>query len=486
VASEVDNIIDGLPSHWERTTLGTICERGGGLVQTGPFGSQLHAADYVAVGIPSIMPVNIENFRVTEQGIERVAPADAERLSRHLVRPGDIVFSRRGDVERHALIRESERGWMCGTGCVLVRMGDKWKHDETPVLPEFASYWLRHPDVRGWIVAHAVGSTMPNLNTSIMAAIPFVVPPLPEQRSISRVLGGLDDKIELNRRMNRTLEDLARGLFRSWFVDFDPVTKPSRGFAGNGHGRAPATPAGLFPKRLVDSPIGPIPEGWRVGTLGDIGTNPRRGVLPSEVDSATPYIGLEHMPRRCIALDDWGTAADVSSGKSRFARGEILFGKLRPYFHKVGVALIDGVCSTDVIVAAPKKECWFGVLLGHLSSDEFIDYVDGASGGTRMPRTSWGDMARYQIAIPPEPIAASFAVWLRRVSELMREHAHESRTLAALRDALLPQLLSGEIRLREAEAAVGETFRSGGTPRRGDGSTHPRTGKAAGTAKGRL
>ena len=189
--------------------------------------------------------------------------------------------------------------------------------------------------------------------------------------------------------------------------------------------------------------------------MGEIGTNPRRGVLPSEVDATTPYIGLEHMPRRCIALDDWGTAADVSSGKSRFARGEILFGKLRPYFHKVGVALIDGVCSTDVIVAAPKKECWFGVLLGHLSSDEFIDYVDGASGGTRMPRTSWGDMARYSIALPSEPIAQAFSKWMQDVADMIRTSVHESRSLAALRDALLPQLLSGEIRLREATHAVG-------------------------------
>ncbi len=222
-----------------------------------------------------------------------------------------------------------------------------------------------------------------------------------------------------------------------------------------------------------------------MGTVGEIGTNPRRGVLPSEVDATTPYVGLEHMPRRCIALDDWGTAADVSSGKSRFSRGEILFGKLRPYFHKVGVALIDGVCSTDVIVAAPKQECWFGVLLGHLSSDEFIDYVDGASGGTRMPRTSWGDMARYQIVIPPEPIAASYSAWMRQVADMLRLHAHESRALAALRDALLPQLLSGEIRLREAERAVDDSLQSTRTPPRAGGPTLPRGGKAAGTMKGR-
>jgi type I restriction enzyme S subunit len=437
-------------------------------------------APLTAFGYPSVRTTNIKNGRIDWDNCNRVDQATYDAWTRRREpKPGDLILAREAPVGEVGLIPEEHKA-VLGQRTVLICP------DRSKVDPRYLHFLLISPDVQADMLGKATGSTVEHLNMSDIRELPLPeLPPLPEQRSIARVLGGLDDKIELNRRMNRTLEDLARGVFRSWFVDFDPVTKPSRGFAGNGHGRAPATPAGLFPKRLVDSPIGPIPEGWRVGTVGDIGTNPRRGVLPSEVDSATPYIGLEHMPRRCIALDDWGTAADVSSGKSRFARGEILFGKLRPYFHKVGVALIDGVCSTDVIVAAPKKECWFGVLLGHLSSDEFIDYVDGASGGTRMPRTSWGDMARYQIAIPPEPIAASFAVWMRRVSELMREHAHESRTLAALRDALLPQLLSGEIRLRDAEAAVGDSIHAVGTPRRGDGSTHLRTGKVAGRARGK-
>jgi len=492
VASEVDNIIDGLPAHWERTTLGTICERGGGLVQTGPFGSQLHAADYVAVGIPSIMPVNIDNFRVTEQGIERVAPADAERLSRHLVRPGDIVFSRRGDVERHALIRESERGWMCGTGCVLVRMGDKWKHDETPVLPEFASYWLRHPDVRGWIVAHAVGSTMPNLNTSIMAAIPFVVPPLPEQRSIARVLGGLDDKIELNRRMNKTLEDLARGVFRSWFVDFDPVTKPSRGFAGNGHGRAPATPAGLFPKRLVDSPIGPIPEGWRVGTVADLCTT-QYGYTASATDEA---IGPRMLRVTDMNKEPWVEWADVPHCR--------IHDDLLPrYLLKLGDVLVSrmadpgkaaiveemlpegAVFASYLIRLATRSISASYYLFYYLRSDQYLDYAESVSGGTVQKNMNAQVITAAQMVIAPDAVADEFARLVRPWRARIATNLQESRQLAALRDALLPQLLSGEIRLRDAEAAVGESLQSVGTPRRGDGSTHPRTGKVAGSARGK-
>jgi len=254
---------------------------------------------------------------------------------------------------------------------------------------------------------------IPNLRLSI--------PPFPEQRAIARVLGALNDKIELNRRMNETLEALAQSLFKSWFVD---ATQDA------------------------------LPKGWKEDTLGDVAENPRRGIQPDEIEPATPYIGLEHMPRRCIALSDWGHADELESNKFEFKRGEILFGKLRPYFHKVGVAPVDGVCSTDILVVVPKAPAWFGFILGHISSVEFINHTEAASGGTKMPRTSWQDMARYEVALPPEPLAADFTEKICPAIERIIANIHESRTLAALRDALLPKLLSGEVRVPTAAKLV--------------------------------
>jgi len=136
-----DSLVGSLPSGWDHTTLGEACNREGGNIQTGPFGSQLHASDYVPQGIPSIMPQNIGNNRVIEDGIARITADDAMRLRRYLVRIGDIVYSRRGDVEKRALIREKEDGWLCGTGCLRVRFG------ATGVDPSYASYYLGHPSV---------------------------------------------------------------------------------------------------------------------------------------------------------------------------------------------------------------------------------------------------------------------------------------------------------------------------------------------------
>jgi type I restriction enzyme S subunit len=167
----VESEMGRIPKGWRATTLGAEVKRCGGVIQTGPFGSQLHASDYVPVGIPVVMPKDIPGRRVSTSEIARVAEHDANRLARHRLQLGDIVYSRRGDVERHALISHREVGWLCGTGCLLVRLGPTWPS------PMFASCALDRPESRSWISQHAIGATMPNLNTGILAAVPLVVPP---------------------------------------------------------------------------------------------------------------------------------------------------------------------------------------------------------------------------------------------------------------------------------------------------------------------
>jgi type I restriction enzyme S subunit len=293
---------------------------------------------------------------------------------------------------------------------------------------------------------------MPALNEGIIKSIPLQLPPLSEQKAIASVLGALDDKIELNGQMNTTLEAIARALFQSWFVDFEPVRAKLDGRKPSNLDAATAAP---FPDSFQDSELGPIPSGWAVGRVGDIATNPRRTIEPDEIPANTPYIGLENMPRRSVALGEWQEASRIASGKSRFNMGEILFGKLRPYFHKVGVAPFDGVCSTDILVLAPKSAEWSGFLLGHASSDELVQFADLASTGTKMPRTNWGDISSFKVAVPPKLIAAAFTRQIEPILARLRAHVFESRTLASLRDALLPKLLNGDLSVAEALANSG-------------------------------
>lgn len=191
-----------------------------------------------------------------------------------------------------------------------------------------------------------------------------------------------------------------------------------------------------------------------MGTLGDVAEHTRRGVQPESIAGDTPYIALEHMPRRCRALSDWGVADGLESNKFEFRKGEILFGKFRPYFHKVGVAPVDGVRSTDIVVVAPQDRAWFGFVLGHVSSVELVEYTNAGSTGTKMPRTSWSEMVRYQLALPPGPVADAFTTQVRPSINRMIAGIHESRDLAALRDAPLPKLISGERRVNDAERFV--------------------------------
>jgi type I restriction enzyme S subunit len=272
---------------------------------------------------------------------------------------------------------------------------------------------------------------------------PVVLPPQSEQAAIAEVLGSLDDKIELNRKMNETLEAIARAFFKSWFVDFDPVRAKAEGRDPGIH----ASLADLFPDSFEDSELGEIPKGWRVGKFGDVAANPRRSIGPDQIAEGTAYIALEHMPRKSIALSDWGVADEVESGKLMFHIGEILFGKLRPYFHKVGIAPIDGVCSTDILVIAPSAPEWFGFVLEYASSAELVEHTNAASTGTKMPRTNWKELARFPLVLPSQEIATAFNDYIQPICARIIGASHENRTLVAIRDTLLPKLISGEIRI---------------------------------------
>ena len=170
---------------WNEYQIGDIAE-----VQTGPFGSQLHAKDYVDEGIPVIMPTNIlDNLRLDITDIKRISENDRNRLTKYALEKGDIVYSRRGDVEKCCLINSHQTGWLCGTGCLFVRIKDTEQY-----YPHFIGYQLCTPQMRGYIRGQAVGSTMPNLNTKILSDVPLKIPPLPEQKAIASTLSALDRK----------------------------------------------------------------------------------------------------------------------------------------------------------------------------------------------------------------------------------------------------------------------------------------------------
>ena len=373
----------------------------------------------------------------TEFGSHHPAPVQFTTDPRKLAKAGDILFCVRGSTTGR--MNWADQEYAIGRGIAAIR-----HHSDIALQPFLRGVIeLELPS----LLAGATGSTFPNLSSQQLAGIP--VPPLCEtqQRAIAHILGTLDDKIELNRRMNRTLEEMARTIFQDWFVDFGPVRAKLEG-------REPYLPPdlwSLFPDRLVDSELGEMPEGWEVGKVEDVAGQRRIGAKPEQIDPNTPYIALEHIPRQCIALSEWDKAEGLASSKFRFEEGDILFGKLRPYFRKVGVAPLNGVCSTDIVVVSPKSKDWFGFVLGHLASPEFVDYADATSTGTRMPRTNWADMASYKVPLPSRELANAFTGQVQPWVSKIVLAIHESRSLAAQRDVLLPKLASGEIRMGDTD-----------------------------------
>jgi len=446
-----EELVGALPAGWEYTTLGEACARAGGDVQTGPFGSQLHAADYVSRGIPSIMPQNIGDNRVVREGIAQITVEDAERLNRYRVRTGDIVYSRRGDVERRALIRDAEDGWLCGTGCLRVRFGDEH------VNPTFASYYLGDPNVREWIVRHAHGATMPNLNTAILAALPFVLPPLPDQRAIAHILGTLDDKIELNRRINATLEAMARALFKSWFVDFDPVRAKAEG-------RKPGLPqplAHLFPGSFEDSELGKIPRGWTVGPILD---------HARLMSGGTPRTDR---PEYWDGPISWASAKDVSQ-----SHGSILVNTGRTItpqgLEESATQMIPAFCS--VVVArgattgrmvlfgrdmAMNQTCYALATTTRTPCALYcrlrveIDALVHAAHGSVFDTITTSTFASSRVVLPARPVLMAFEERIAPAFKRVMGSIYESLNLAALRDALLPKLISGELRVNVGEHPLG-------------------------------
>lgn len=194
----------------EMITLGKAVERTGGVLQTGPFGSQLHASDYAAVGTPVIMPVNLGDNQIIESGVARVSDAHVMRLRRHALREGDIVFSRRGDVGRRSIVRKSEAGWLCGTGCLAARFGRRTQD----VNPAYIALYIGSPHSQSYLFDNAVGGTMPNLNTGILASVPIRLPSRDEQDEIVQTIDSVNDLIATLERLIAKKQAIKQGMMQ--------------------------------------------------------------------------------------------------------------------------------------------------------------------------------------------------------------------------------------------------------------------------------
>lgn len=319
-----------------------------------------------------------------------------EVQEKHWVQDGDLLFAWSGSVGIHIY-----RGERAALNQHVFRVVAK---------PGVDQHFLRYL-LEGQIAVFArmvadKQTTMGHVTVADLRATMVAVPPLAEQRRIADVLGSLDDKIESNRRVALVLEETF-------------MTRWSRCIAES-----------------VDA---------QPGHLADIVMNCR-----DAAESTLPYIGLDEMPRGCTVLTEW-LAEGAPATAHRFVAGDILFGKLRPYFRKVGVAPIDGRCSQEILVLRPRDERFFGLALGHVFSPRFIAHCNAVSTGTRMPRAEWKNAGAYAIQVPPDRVLMDLTALARSCYRMVGSLTHESHRLRTIRDVLLPKLVSGKIRVPLAE-----------------------------------
>jgi type I restriction enzyme, S subunit len=300
-------------------------------------------------------------------------------------------------------------------GMVIYSSVDFWPHNACLYVIDFhgnderfAYYFLKSMNFSSF----NSGSAQPSLNRNYIHPIMVRVPPLPEQLAIASILGALDDKIELNHRMNATLEAMARAMFRQWFIENEE--------AGS----------------------------WEVARLGDIVTLINERVDATNEKDNEKYIALDDMPSKSIDLSEYRLGTEVNSSIIRFKKGDILFGSMRPYFHKVGLAPYDGITRTTTFVLRPKRDELRAFGLYWFFSNEVIEFSTTASLGTTIPYIRWDTLEKYEIALPSIQHIKEFndffqPLWLKIVT-----NGKESRMLLRLRDSLLPKLIRGEIRVK--------------------------------------
>ena len=385
---------------WVNTTLGEISAN----IQTGPFGSQLHQSDYSDEGTPVVMPKDLVNGQISEVSIARVSEDHVNRLSRHKVEVGDILYSRRGDVGRCAFATDIEQGWLCGTGCLRVTI------DRSKAIPKFVFYQLQKAETVGWVEKHAVGATMLNLNTSILSSVPIEIPSLAEQQIIVDILLAYDELIENNQKQIKLLEEAAQRLYKEWFVDF------------------------RFPG-YENTPIADgVPQGWKQESIDNVYSIKYGKNLPTTEISTNGKYPVYGANGVIGYYDKYNCDAYVTLVTSR-GNGS---GDVSRTHHS------NSFVTNNSFIVIPQQAYNF-------ISNEFtywlMKHTDFKSicTGSAQPQLTNNSISTLKVLVPTKKLILYFCEITRTYFENIERLLKQNRFLTEARDRLLPKLMSGEL-----------------------------------------
>ncbi|AAM32435.1 restriction endonuclease subunit S [Methanosarcina mazei] len=395
-----------------KRTLGDICDEVKGIVQTGPFGSQLHKSDYKDEGIPVVMPKNIIEDKISIEEIARIGKKDVERLSQHKLQKGDIVYGRRGDIGRRALIKGEQAGWLCGTGCIKISL-----KNASILEPSFLYYYLGQPEIVSWIYNQAIGATMPNLNTSIIRSIPITYPSLTTQKKIAYILSSYDDLIENNTRRIEILEQMAKLVYEEWFVKFR--------FPGHENVKMVPSDLGEIPKRWKVREVSEILKRFKAGKKYTQDNVLEEGLIPVIDQSEKEILGFHN---------------DIADHSASLKNPIMIFGD-----HTCKIKILIEPFSVGPNVIPFRSEDY---------PEIFVFFLIKNLVQTKEYKRHWNELQAKRVVLPDVPLAMDFVNVVNPLFKQITLLEHKNQNLRKTRDLLLPKLISGEIDVSDLDIHI--------------------------------
>ena len=417
----------------------------------GPFGSDLVSRDYVPSGVPVIRGTNMGQGRWVGGEFAYVTPEKADSLAANCAKPGDLIFTQRGTLGQVALVTKN-----CAERYLISQSQMKLTVDAEKADALFLYYVFTSAEQQEYILQNAIQTGVPHTNLGFLRNTPLTLPPLSKQKTIAHILGTLDDKIELNRRMNATLESMARVLFQNWFVDFDPVRAKLDGRKPAG---LDATTAALFPAHFQDSPLGHIPQGWTVEPVGEI-VECVGGGTPSTAEPKFWEGGTHH----------WTTPKDFSSLQAPVLLGadrkitDAGIAKISSGLLPAGTLLLSSRAPVGYLAIAAMpvaiNQGFIAMKCNERASSYFMlnwcqtnmAEIESRATGTTFAEISKQNFRPILVELPPKKLMAAFTEKVTPLYAKITANLHQSRTLATLRDTLLPKLLSGELSVAQLKS----------------------------------
>ena len=373
---------------------------------------------------------------------------DLPGQAKKAVQRGDILFSEIRPInKRFAFVDEDCDEYVVSTKFMVLKTNDD-------VIPKYLYHYLKCDNTIKNLQkeAESRSGTFPQITFDAISYFSIPIPTIREQERIVTFIDNIEKQIEYNQKINETLNEVARTLFKSWFIDFDPVRAKAEG-RSTGLSKEISD---LFPDSFEDSELGEIPKGWSKSIITDIANRISDKYKKDEDWSNEKLIDLSRMPSNSISLTSHGRGDELSTSVCKFKKYDFLFGSIRPYFYKAGICPYDGVSNTSVFILRAKKGYDREFMYFYSSSDITFERSVQYSDGTKMPIIKWNDFKEFSFALPNEELRKQFSSIINPVVNKIILNIDEQKILSELRDALLPRLISGELQIPDAENLVEE------------------------------